>query len=125
MLSSTAKIVLICLTSLLYVSGCGTPTNSDSSNASSRSSTPAATSLELRVENGNSPCCLKLTWDDMNAAQYRVLYWQGTDAPDEITTTGTAYTLPPLSRGDYTVIAEAYDALGNSVFSAPVAMKVF
>ena len=124
MLSSTVKIVLICVTSLLYVSGCGTPTNSDSSNTSSSSSTPAATTLKLSVENGNSPCCQKLTWDDMNAALYRVLYWQGTDAPDEFTTTGTAYTLPPLSSGDYTVIVEGYDARGNSVFSAPVAMEV-
>ena len=130
MLSSTVKNVLICVISLLYVSGCGVATELDSSNtssssnSSSSSSTLAATPLELRVENGSSPCCQTLTWNDMNAASYRLMYWQGTDAPDELSTTDTAYTLPPLSRGDYTIVAEAYDPLGNSVFSAPVTIEV-
>ena len=127
MISSTAKCLLVCIASLFYLSACGSTVGSgdsasgDSSGTSSASSnTPTVPTVEVLRENGE----LNLIWDDMNAALYRVLYWQDSDAPDEFTTAGTAYTLPPLSRGDYTVILEAYDSLGNSVFSAPVSMEV-
>ena len=128
MISSTTKCFLICIASLFYLSACGAPadsggsSNGDSSGTSSASSnTSTVPTVEVLREKGE----LNLIWDDMNAALYRVLYWQDSDGPDEFTTAGTAYTLPPLSRGDYTVILEAYDSLGNSVFSAPVSMEVF
>ncbi len=65
-----------------------------------------------------------LDWNNSNANQYRVLYWQGNENPQEHMTNSTTYTLPPLSSGVYTVIVEAYDALGNSLFSTPVTVRV-
>jgi hypothetical protein len=121
MISSTAKYLLICIASLFYLSACGSPVGSGGSSDTSTSSTKlSAPTVQVVRESGK----FKLKWDDSGASQYRVLYWQGTDAPDESTTAGTAYTLPPLSRGDYTVIVEAYNALGSSMFSAPVAVEV-
>ena len=126
MLSSFAKNLLIYLVFLLYLSGCGAPPNSDDkSDASVSSGTSGSTSIKppsvtVVTENGN----INLDWNDIDAAQYRVLYWQGNDAPQEFMTASTAYTLPPLSTGYYTVIVEAYDELGNSLFSAPVALEV-
>jgi hypothetical protein len=78
-------------------------------------------SVNLTTENNN----IYLNWSQSNANQYRVLYWQGKDAPQEQITTGTEYTFPPLTIGSYTVIVEAYDEMGNSLFSVPVALEVF
>ena len=65
-----------------------------------------------------------LNWNVTEAVQYRVLYSQGNDAPQEHTTKSTTFTLPPISAGTYTIFVEAYDALGNSVFSVPVVVVV-
>lgn len=67
--------------------------------------------------------CFTLNWDDSNADQYRVLYWRGNEAPQEHTTTSTAYTIPTCGV-IYSVIVEAYDELGNSLFSQPVTTDV-
>jgi hypothetical protein len=67
--------------------------------------------------------CFTLNWDDSNADQYRVLYWRGNEAPQEHITTNTAYTIPTCGV-IYSVIVEAYDELGNSLFSQPVTTDV-
>jgi len=76
--------------------------------------------VSVTLKNGS----LILNWNDLNAHQYRVFYWQGNDAPQEYMTNSTTYTLPPLTSRTYTIIVEAYDELGNSSFSAPVTAVV-
>ena len=49
--------------------------------------------------------------------------WTMLNPKQEHITTGIAYTLLPLSRGYYMVVAEAYDALGNSVLSDPLRLR--
>jgi len=65
-----------------------------------------------------------LNWNNTKADQYRTLYWQGNNAPQEYMTKKTTYTLPPLSKGTYTILVEAYDTSGNSWFSVPVTVVV-
>ena len=77
-------------------------------------------SVNLSTENNS----IYLSWSQSNANQYRVLYWEGNNAPQEQLTTSTEYTFPSLSAGLYTVIVEAYDIIGNSLFSAPVMLEV-
>ena len=77
-------------------------------------------SANLTTENNN----IYLNWSQSNADLYRVLYWKGNNAPQEQITTSTEYTFPPLSTGSYTVVVEAYDELGNSLFSVPVTLEV-
>ena len=81
------------------------------------SSSPLAAPVVNVTANGASTI---LGWDGSNADQYRIFYWHGNEMPQEHTTNSTTFTLPPLSRWTYTVIVEAYDSLGNSLFSAPV-----
>ena len=120
MFGSTIKKLLVSLV-FLSLYGCGTAIESESSNIGSSltSRAPAAPSVSVVSKNGN----FDLNWNDTDAYQYRVLYWQDSDAPEEDLTNATTYTLPPLSRGKYTVLVEAYDELGNSLFSAPVALE--
>ena len=77
-------------------------------------------SINLTTENNN----IYLNWSQSNADLYRVLYWKGNNAPQEQITTSTEYTFPPLNAGSYKVIVEAYDEMGNSLFSAPVTLEV-
>ena len=123
MLSSTVKNLLISFSCLYFLSACGAPESGSllASLAGSNTTTalPGAPKVEVQVQNGR----FSLNWNDTNAEQYRVLFWHGNEAPGEHLTTDTVFTLPPLSRGDYTVIVEAYDALGNSVFSTPVSVE--
>ena len=121
MLGSTIKKLLVSLV-ILSLYGCGTAIESESSNivSSLTSRAPAAPSVSVVSKNGN----FDLNWNDTDAYQYRVLYWQGSDAPQEHLTNATSYILPPLRRGEYTALVEAYDALGNSAFSQPVLMEV-
>ena len=125
MLNSFGKSLWISLAFIVVLSACGAPVGSESSDRSSSYGTTGESSLkvpsvEILIENDN----INLSWSDANAAQYRVLYWQGNNAPQDFITTSTDYTLPPLGSGDYTIIVEAYDALGNSLFSAPIALEV-
>ena len=116
MLSSTIKKLLLSLAFLsLYGCGGAPSSGSDSSDVVSSdvvsSSTLGAPTLNAVRKGGN----FDLNWTDTDAYQYRVLYWQGTDAPQEHLTNTTTYTLPPLNSGEYTALVEAYDELGNSL----------
>jgi len=112
---------------VLVLSGCGEPdSGSGSSSGSSTTSTISSTnelkapSVNLEVD-GND---VYLNWTESNADQYRILYWEGNEAPQEFVTSGTEYTFPPLASGTYSVVVEAYDGLGNSLFSVPVMLEV-
>jgi hypothetical protein len=71
-------------------------------------------------ESGN----ISISWEWGNADSYRVLYWKGNETPQEHLTTDTTWTFPSLGTGSYTIIVEAYDLLGNSLFSDPVALDI-
>ena len=125
MINSTAKKILIYI-ALFYLSGCaeGGPGSGSGSGSGSDAirgiSGLKAPSVSV-VTNGSSA---NLSWDNSNADQYRVLYWEGNNAPQEYITSSMGYTLPTLGLGIYTVIVEAYDELGNSLFSTPVTLEV-
>lgn len=115
---------------LLALSGCGgvdeeltglNPFGGTESGGTGPSSSPLAAPVVNVTANGVSTI---LGWDDSNADQYRIFYWQGNEMPQEYMTNSTTFTLSPLSRGTYTVIVEAYDSLGNSLFGAPVTAVV-
>jgi len=113
---------------LMVLSGCGVGPTEESltlpsgstGGTTSSSNALAAPTVNVAARNGSTI----LEWNEVGANQYRVLYWQGSDAPQEHTTNSIAYTLPNLSSGNYTVIVEAYDALGNSLFSTPVTVVI-
>ncbi len=70
-------------------------------------------------DNNGSP---RLYWGDANAISYRLLLQRGNQTPLEIITTTNEHTFtePSQLQGISTLIIEAFDSLGNSVFSAPV-----
>jgi hypothetical protein len=125
MINSTAKKILIYLALLLYLSGCAEGGGSGSGSESGLDAIRGISGLKAPsvsvVTNGSSA---NLSWDNSNADQYRILYWEGNNAPQEYITSSTDYTLPTLGLGFYTVIVEAYDELGNSLFSTPVTLEV-
>jgi hypothetical protein len=123
MINSTAKKILIYI-ALFYLSGCaegGSGSGSGSGSDAIRGISGLKAPSVSVVTNGSSA---NLSWDNSNADQYRVLYWEGNNAPQEYITSSMGYTLPTLGLGIYTVIVEAYDELGNSLFSTPVTLEV-
>ena len=70
------------------------------------------------VQEGSS---IRVTWTDCaGGVEFRVLYGLTGARPDALTTTERTILTPTLSTlGTYQMIVECYDALGNSVFSAP------
>ncbi|MFL0800983.1 MAG: hypothetical protein K6L80_11070 [Agarilytica sp.] len=67
---------------------------------------------------------MALNWSDASAASYRVLYWSAAQAnPVENITTSQSFS-QSVAEGSYTVVVEAYDEFGNSVFSAPAIVGV-
>ena len=110
---------------VLVLSGCGSvPEGTGTAPSSSGLIKPVVNVSE------NSGSTI-LNWNGSNADQFRVLIWQGddvnlfgNDAPQEYMTNGITYTLPSLTSLTYTIIVEAYDELGNSLFSAPVTAVV-
>ena len=105
---------------ILALSACAESGGGSGSDSGGSTRPPPKPSVTITKENGN----IYLDWVNSDANQYRVLYWQGNNAPQEHITSGTQYTFPPLNAGDYTVLVEAYDELGNSLFSAPVTLEV-
>ena len=67
---------------------------------------------------------LQLQWTESFASSYRVLYWAEGVAPQEATTNDLTYIFATLDTDAYTAIVEAYDDLGNSLFSAPISVEV-
>ncbi len=116
------------ISAIVLLVACGSPENSDNPPVTSPfSSKLLAPSVNIAVERDR----INLNWNDSNADQYRVLIWRGeqagvwgNDAPQEYMTNSITYTLPSLTSLTYTIIVEAYDELGNSLFSAPVTAVV-
>lgn len=123
-LNISATSLAMCMIFILTLSACGSPETSSSSSSSGTVGTAAGKLVtpvvSIVTENGN----IYLNWDQSNADQFRVLYWEGNEDPQELVTTDTEYTFPPLAAGSYTILVEAYDSLGNSLFSVPATLEV-
>ena len=75
--------------------------------------------VAVQLNSGN----LTLNWTDISANSYRVLIWSGDSAPLVFSSIDTDLETA-IAPGDYTLIVEAYDELGNSVFSDPEFIEV-
>lgn len=66
-----------------------------------------------------------VSWSPTAAANHRILVWFEDDvAPQEYSTESFSYDVPISAAGRHLVIVEAYDALGNSLFSDPAVVEV-
>lgn len=126
---TSLKIVILTTITILSMTmmGCGGGKSSDTTsnlppdnppNSAGPLSTP---SVQSEVSNNQ----IVLSWSESNAESYRVIYWQDSQLPSEYITANRIYTTPTLDNGRYTVIVEAYDELGHSLFSVPVDAEVF
>ncbi|PCK07373.1 MAG: hypothetical protein COA42_14635 [Alteromonadaceae bacterium] len=79
--------------------------------------------LPSAIEVGSTADQLNVTWEPSNAQEYRVVYWQGDETPSEYLTTGASFSAA-VDDGQYSVLVEAYDELGNSVFSPVMTTEV-
>tara|TARA_R110000868_G_scaffold286311_1_gene546753 strand:- start:554 stop:1123 length:570 start_codon:yes stop_codon:yes gene_type:complete len=67
---------------------------------------------------------LSVSWNNSNASRYRILVWsEGNPRPETTETTQLSFSTV-VPSGDHTVMVEAYDELGSSVFSAPATVEV-
>ncbi|GAA3929146.1 fibronectin type III domain-containing protein [Litoribacillus peritrichatus] len=126
---------VLSLVLILVLQGCGggggssgdsspSSDNEPSSNEQSQDSNQNTGLQAPQVANQTENDQLTLSWSDSNAQQYRVLYWQGNDAPQEFITSDLTFASSPLSAGSYQVLVEAYDEFGNSLFSTPMTVEV-
>lgn len=107
----------------LLLTACGGSGGSGSSNQSPGTNQPEILSSPIaRAQSDGQQ--ININWDESYANEYRVLYWQGNETPQEFTVTNLSYQTPALSPGHYTILIEAYDDLGNSLFSAPINVDV-
>lgn len=76
---------------------------------------------EFRGEGGQ----LSVTWSESNASEYRFIYTD-TDGEisDTVTSSLTAQSQAELPAGEYSLLVEAYDHLGNSIFNEATVVEV-
>ena len=110
------------ISACLILAGCGGGSGGSSTDESSSSLSKPSVSVQTLFLNGNSS--LEVLWDNSNASQYRVIYWRDGEPAQFFTTSDTEFTSPNLAPGDYTVIVEAYDEQGNSLFSDPATVAM-
>lgn len=72
----------------------------------------------------NSGSQLEVSWSDSNAYRYRLLYWKEGEKPTQHFSHSLNFILEVLTSGNYFILVEAYDELGNSLFSKPVLIEV-
>jgi hypothetical protein len=129
------RIVLLAL--LVVLSSCGGGSSDDTSSTgdviddpdtqiNDNPNTGGAASLSRpTISTSQMEDSIVVAWNQSNASHYRVLYWEGSEAPQEYVTSDLEHTSPPVTAGsEYTVIVEAYDELGNSLFSEPSTLEV-
>ena len=131
---------------VFLLASCGgseTTSNTDNSNSSTPvpEPTPVATSAPNPTPEANPPASppenmesiqveaqlmnrrLEISWSNISADNYRILITNGNASPLVFNTFETAM-VTEVNPGSYTVIVEAYDELGNSVFSNPEFVEV-
>lgn len=130
------RIVLLAL--LVVLSSCGGGSSDDTSSTGDVIDDPdtqindnpntgggAASLSRPTISTSQMEDSIVVAWNQSNASHYRVLYWEGSEAPQEYVTSDLEHTSPPVTAGsEYTVIVEAYDELGNSLFSEPSTLEV-
>jgi hypothetical protein len=67
---------------------------------------------------------LELYWTESFASKYRVLYMAEGQTPIQLFTNVVGMTINNPQSGNYTFYVEAYDELGNSLFSSPTRVLV-
>jgi len=83
------------------------------------------TTLSIPIVNVvNSGSQLEVSWSDSNAYRYRLLYWKEGEKPTQHSSHSLNFILEVLTSGNYFILVEAYDELGNSLFSKPVSVEV-
>lgn len=129
------KILPALIVSLTFLSACGSDSSDSNTSEIDKPVTPPVTPVdpnlptptltEITVTALNSSTALNLSWNDPNAERYRVLYWnpQGELRQWETVQQNNIIATTDLSAGGQ-VIVEAYDTLGNSIFSAPITVEV-
>ena len=138
------KVTLLFLITLLIACGGGGGGSDNTGNSSSDTpTTPVPDSSEPPTTPSSEPPAspngvlttpivnvtmidqqLQLQWTESFASSYRVLYWGEGEGPQEATTSDLSYIFATLDTDAYTAIVEAYDDLGNSLFSAPISVEV-
>jgi hypothetical protein len=80
---------------------------------------PSTATLNVTTDNDNND--LIVSWNDVSADVYRVLFWDNAGNVYGPTTTSLSLSITAAMRElGGSLVVEAYDALGNSVFSAPM-----
>ena len=68
---------------------------------------------------------IEIFWDPVSAAEFRVIVWPVNDLPQTYVTQEFEFSTPVLnSSGEHIIMVEAYDELGNSLFSDPSTLEV-
>ncbi len=68
---------------------------------------------------------LQLNWTDVDAENYRILYWREGGATVSNQSSDLQFISSEITEpGEYTFIVEANDSLGNSFFSEPVFLEL-
>lgn len=99
--------------------GDGIGDNSDPTPNGELESPQKLTQLVVNTELTNST--LSLSWNQANAVSYRVLLIDGNHTPTEIITSELTYSFTDLELiQDFTILIEAVDARGNSVFGQAI-----
>lgn len=70
---------------------------------------------------GNS---IEVFWDPVNASEFRVIVWPENDVPRIYVTTDFEFSTEITTSGEHIIFVEAYDELGNSLFSDPSTLEV-
>lgn len=111
---------------LIMLAACGSDSAEVSSTASPDTSGGSTGPLSRpAISTTQMEDSIVVYWDQSNAAEYRVIYWRGSDIPSEHVTSDLEYVSPPLVEpGEYIVIVEAYDEQGNSLFSDPSIIEI-
>lgn len=68
---------------------------------------------------------IEVFWDPVSAKEFRVIIWPENDLPQIFVTTSFEFSTPEImSSGEHIILVEAYDELGNSLFSDPSALEL-
>lgn len=115
------KPTIALLTLLLLLTGCKEETE-EVANTSTLEDPPLRALEKPVVEVTQSN---QLQWSNSYASQYRVLLWLNDQQLSEHYTSQRRFNPSSLASGQYTAVVEAYDSIGNSLFSDPINMEVF
>lgn len=115
---------LLVLFVVLLLTACGGNEGSDSASFTDPNSSGTSTlnkfeNITVTGENrGNN---FVVSWEDVGAVSYRVLFTSNDGAIFTPTTTGLSLSISAANRAlGGTLVVEGYDAFGNSVFSSQI-----